>query len=96
MLGRYKYIQLRKLRNYKSPGSDQIPGELIQAGGEILLSAIQKLIHSVWNKEEFPDQWKESIIVPVHKTGHKLTVIMAHDKNRWRALVNSVLNLRVP
>jgi hypothetical protein len=37
------------------------------AGGEILLSAIHKLINSVWNKEELPDQWKESIIVPVHK-----------------------------
>jgi hypothetical protein len=37
----------------------------------ILLSEIHKLIHSVWNKEEFPVQWKESIIVPVHKKGDK-------------------------
>jgi hypothetical protein len=59
------------LKKYKSPGSGQIPAELIQAGGEILLSAIHKLINSVWNKEEFPDQWKESIIVPVHKKGDK-------------------------
>jgi hypothetical protein len=36
-----------------------------------LLSAIQKLINSVWNKEELPDQWKESIIVPVHKKNDK-------------------------
>jgi hypothetical protein len=52
-------------------GSDQIPVELIQAGGEILLSAIHKLINSVWNKEELPDQRKESIIVPIHKKGDK-------------------------
>jgi hypothetical protein len=39
------------LKKYKSPGSDQIPAELIQAGGEILLSEIHKLINSVWNKE---------------------------------------------
>jgi hypothetical protein len=45
------------LKKYKSPGSVQIPAELIQAGGEILLSAIHKLINSVWNKEELPDQW---------------------------------------
>jgi hypothetical protein len=25
----------------------------------------------IWNKEELPEQWKESIIVPVHKTGDK-------------------------
>jgi hypothetical protein len=37
----------------------------------MLLSAIHKLINSVWNKEELPDQWKESIIVPVHKKGEK-------------------------
>jgi hypothetical protein len=36
-----------KLERYKSPGSDQIPAELIEAGGEILLSAIHKLINSV-------------------------------------------------
>jgi hypothetical protein len=43
------------LNKYKSPGSDQIPAELIQVGGEILLSAIHKLMNSVWNKEELPD-----------------------------------------
>jgi hypothetical protein len=43
----------------------------MQAGGEILLSAIHKLINSTCNKEELPDQWKESIIVPVHKKHDK-------------------------
>jgi hypothetical protein len=38
----------------------------------MLLSAIQKLINSVWNKEGLPDQWEESIIIiPVHKKGDK-------------------------
>jgi hypothetical protein len=32
---------------------------------------IHKLINSIWNKEELPDQWKKSIIVPVHKEGGK-------------------------
>jgi hypothetical protein len=64
-------IAIAKLKKYKSPGSDQIPAELILAGGEMLLSTIHKLINSVWNKEELPDQWKESIIVPIHKKGDK-------------------------
>jgi hypothetical protein len=64
-------IAIAKLKKYKSIGSDQILAELIQAGGEILLSAIHKPINSVWNKEELPDQWKESIIVPVHNKGDK-------------------------
>jgi hypothetical protein len=64
-------IAIAKLKKYKSPGSDQIPAELIEAGGEMLLSAIHKLSNSVWNKEELPDQWKEFIIVPIHKKGDK-------------------------
>jgi hypothetical protein len=39
-------------RKGKSPGSDEIPAELIQAGGEILRSKIHKLINSIWNKEK--------------------------------------------
>jgi hypothetical protein len=64
-------IAIAKLKKYKSPGSDQIPAELIQGGGEILLYAIHKLVNSVWNKEQLSDQWKRSIIVPVHKKGNK-------------------------
>jgi hypothetical protein len=64
-------IAIAKLKKYKSTGSDQIPAELIQAGGEILLSEIHKLINSVWNKEELPDEWNESIIVPVHRKGDR-------------------------
>jgi len=37
----------------------------------VLHSAIHKLINSIWNKEELPQQWKESIIVPVYKKGDK-------------------------
>jgi hypothetical protein len=64
-------IAIAKLKKYNSPGSDQILAELIQAGGIILLSAARKLINSVRNTEELPDQWKETIIVPINKKGDK-------------------------
>jgi hypothetical protein len=48
-------IAIAKLKKYKSPGTDEIPEELIQAGGEILLHMIHKLSNCVWNKEELPD-----------------------------------------
>jgi hypothetical protein len=51
-------IAIAKLKKYKSPGSDLIPAELIQAGGKMLLSVIHKLINSIWNKEELPDHAK--------------------------------------
>jgi hypothetical protein len=73
-------IYIAKLKIYKSPGSDQILAELYQAGGEILVSVIYKLIASVWNKEELPEQWKESIVVPIQKTGGKT------DCNNYRGI----------
>jgi hypothetical protein len=60
-----------KLKRYKSPDVDQSPAELIQAGGETLCSEIHKFIKLIWNKEELPHQWKESVMVPTHKRGDK-------------------------
>ena len=62
---------IKKLKSHKSPGIDQIPAELIRAGGGKLRCAIHKLISSIWNKEELPEEWKESIIVPIYKKGDK-------------------------
>jgi hypothetical protein len=64
-------IAIGKLKSYKSPGTDNIPAELIKAGGETLYSEIHRLICSIWNKEELPRQWKESITVPIYKKGDK-------------------------
>jgi hypothetical protein len=64
-------IAIGKLKSYKSPGTDNIPAELIKAGGETLYSEINRLICSIWNKEELPQQWKESIIILIYKKGDK-------------------------
>jgi hypothetical protein len=50
-------IATAKFKRYKSPGSDQIPAQLIHVGGEIhvLRSEIHKLINSIRNTAEFPD-----------------------------------------
>jgi hypothetical protein len=59
-------IVIAKLKKYKPPCSDQILAE-----GKLLLSVFHKLINSVWNKEELPDQWTESITVSLYKRGDK-------------------------
>jgi hypothetical protein len=68
-------VGIGKLEWYKSPGVDQIPAELIQAGGETLRSEIHKLIKLISNKEELPRQWNESVVVPIHKKGDKTDYI---------------------
>jgi hypothetical protein len=76
-------------KKQKSPVSDQIVVELIQARGEILLSANHKLIKAIFNIEELQDQWKESISVIVHKEGDK-----THRKNsRGISLLSTSYNI---
>ena len=64
-------MAIEKLKSHKSPGIDQIPAELIKAGGKTICSEIHKLIISIWNKEELPEEWKELITVPIYKIGYK-------------------------
>ena len=73
-------LAVGKLKNHKSPGIDQIPVELIKAGGRTICCAIHKLIIAIWNKEEFPEEWKESIVVPIYKKGDKT------DCNKYRGI----------
>jgi hypothetical protein len=54
---------------------DQIPTEMIQVGGNTLRSQIHNLINSIWNKEQLPQQWKESINVFMKRV-IKLTVLI--------------------
>ena len=64
-------LAIEKLKSHKSPGIDQIPAELIKAGGRTIRGAIHKLRIAIWDKEELPEEWKESVIVPIHKKGDK-------------------------
>jgi hypothetical protein len=73
-------IAIGTLKSYKSPGTNQIPAEMFKAGCETLYSEIHRLICSIRNKEELPQQWKESIIVPNYKKGDKA------DFNSYRGI----------
>jgi hypothetical protein len=73
-------IAIGKLNSYKSPGTHNIPAELIKVGDETLYSEIHRLIYCTWNKEELPQQWKESTIVPIYKKGDKT------DCNNYRGI----------
>jgi hypothetical protein len=74
-------IAIPKLKKHKPPGSTRIPAELMQAGGEILPLALHKHINFILNKEQFPDQWKKSAILPVHRKVDKT------DCNNYRGIL---------
>jgi len=47
-----------RLEGHKSPSIFQIPAELIKAESRTIRYEIQNFINSIWNKEEFPEEWK--------------------------------------
>ena len=69
-------LAIDKLKSHKSPGTDQ----LIKAGCRTIYLAIHKLITSIWKKEKLPEEWKESIIIHIHKKGDKT------DCNNYRGI----------
>jgi hypothetical protein len=66
----WSWICYWKVKNM-SPGCDLISAELIHARHDTLWPEIQKFIRSIRNKEELPEQWKKSIIVPIYNKGAK-------------------------
>jgi hypothetical protein len=93
-------MAIEKLKSHKSPGIDQIPAELIKAWGRIIPSEIHKHFISIWNKEELPEEWKESVIVPIYKKGDKTVCSnyrgISHLPTTYKILSNILLSKLTP
>ena len=53
----------------KAPGPDSIPPEALWADAEETAAALIPLFKNIWNKEEFPQDWKEGHLVKLPKKG---------------------------
>ena len=60
---------MRTLKRNKSPRSDGITAEMIQAGGEQLIRQIHWLCNKAWNEGTILEEWSKSILVPIPKKG---------------------------
>ena len=80
-----------KLKRHTSPGIDHIPAKMMEAGGRTIRSEIHELIISVWNKEELPEEWMMSIILPIFMKVDKqdLVIIEAYHICQLRTKLNS-------
>jgi hypothetical protein len=65
-------IATEKLKRYKLPHSNQILAELIQVGNETSCPEIHTLINSIWNTTDLPQQWKESVVIPIYNKSNKI------------------------
>ena len=54
----------------KSTGVDNIPAELVQAGGKDVITALATICNKIWQTEEWPTPWTQSLIITLPKKGN--------------------------
>jgi len=74
-------LAIEKLKSRRSSGIDQMSLEMIKAGGKTIRCENHKLIFPIWNKNELPEEWKESIIASICKKGTKTDLGIIEEHN---------------
>jgi len=62
---------MRNLKNNKAAVTDGIYPELIKYWGNKLLNRNYKLVRQIWEEGRIPEEWKETITVPIYKKGDR-------------------------
>ena len=55
------------LKKGKSAGVNNIPTELVQAGGETIIDVLTEICNRIWRTEEWPIPWTQSLIITLPK-----------------------------
>ena len=69
-------MAIGKVKSHRSPGINQISAEFIKADGRTICFEIHERISWTWDREELPEDWKESAIVPTLRRVIKQTVVI--------------------
>jgi hypothetical protein len=80
---------MKRLKNRKGLGYDDIPNELLKYGGEELANNLHSLFNLILEETKIPEEWRTSITVPIFKKGQK------SDPCNYRgiSLLNTTLKL---
>jgi len=60
---------IKAMKNGKAAGADNIPAEVLKSDTYISADILLTLFQDIWQKEVFPKEWKEVIIIKVPKKG---------------------------
>ena len=58
------------LKKRKSAGVDNIPAELVQTGGEDVITTLTTICHKIWQTGEWPTPWTQSLVITLPKKGN--------------------------
>ena len=63
---------IARLKSRKTPGVCEVSGEMLKAGGEVVVEWLHRIMNRAWKSGMVPDDWRKALVVPVHKKGSKL------------------------
>ena len=72
---------IKKLKNGKAAGCDNIPPEAIKGGGEVSEEVLLGFSNRIWNEEKVPEEWKKDLLIKLPKKGD-----LSHCRN-WRGIM---------
>ena len=61
---------VKALKTGKSAGVDNIPAELVQAGGEAMIDILTAICNKIWKTVEWPTTWTQSLVITFPKKGN--------------------------
>ena len=65
-----RWKQQSKRWRWKSAGMDNIPAELVQAGGEAMIDILTSICNKIWKTGEWPTTWTQSLVITLPKIGN--------------------------
>ena len=81
---------MRNLKNNKVAGTDGRHPEIIKHRGNKLLYRIYELVRQIWEEERIPEEWKETIIVTIHKRGDRERCENCRGTAAYKILANMI------
>ena len=58
------------MKRGKSDGTDNIPAEVVQAGGEDVITALTIICSKIWQTEGLPTPWTQILVIALPKKGN--------------------------
>ena len=88
------------MKKGKSAGIDNIPAELVQAGGEDVTTALTTICNKLWQTGEWPTTWTKSLVIALPKKSnlqqcqnYRTISLIGHPST---VMLNIILNILNP
>ena len=73
---------VKALKTGKSAGVDNIPAELVQAGGDAMIDILTTICNKIWKTGEWPTTWTQSLDRTISLISHPSKVMLKIILNR--------------